>query len=135
MSNHLTKLTLSDDGLTINGEHYTIFNGFMSKKYDKVHLRYNDLLAVEFVKYRSKKLMYSTLFLGGILIFVLDFADILPAPALTIITLIICIMGLLYLFSAEQFIELTTMRGTYRVASGKDTETKRIVENLQARIH
>lgn len=64
-------LTLSADGVTIHGKHLTVSNGFVTKAEGARHLRYSDLLSVELVKRRSKKVMYAVLLLASILISVL----------------------------------------------------------------
>ena len=69
-----TNLSLNADGVTIQGEHYTVSNGFLSKANGRVHILFKDLLSAEIVKRRSKKAMYVTLIIGCILIFALNYA-------------------------------------------------------------
>lgn len=65
-------IVLSPDYVTIKGKYYTVSNGFISKAEGLVSLNYRDLLSVEVVKRRSKKIMYGVLLLGSILIFSLS---------------------------------------------------------------
>ena len=65
-------LTLTADGMQIQGEHYTVSNGFLSKASGTVRLKRSDLLSVEFVKRRSKKGMYTVLLIGSILVSMLS---------------------------------------------------------------
>jgi len=52
-----------------------------------------------------------------------------------ILTAIVCVFCIIYLFSRRRFIEITSMRGTYRVVVQRgDRELPRIVSQLQARI-
>jgi len=129
------QVTLSGDCITIHGEHYTVSNGFVTKAYGEVNLRYRDLLAVEFVKHRSKKMLYAMMLPGGILVFSLNMDNILLVPILAVLTIIVCIMGIAYVFSSRQYVEFTTMRGTYRIlVTSGNSEMERTVINLQKRM-
>ena len=132
MGNH--QLTLHPTHIKITGQHYTVSNGFAAKAHNEVTLPYSDILTVELVKRRSKKMMYVILILGAVLIFALDFDGIAPAFVIALTT-IICAIGVVLLFSNRQYVEITSMRGTYRIAVSRgDAEAMGIVEQLQARI-
>jgi hypothetical protein len=167
-------LVLSADSVTIQGKHFTVSNGFLTKADGTVQLKKKDLLSVDIVKRRSKKGMYAVLILGSILIFVLsvirsnieseirdainvgnireayetvieirdtvqDMRDNETAKAVVtgiiVFTAIICVVGAGYLFSGKKFVELVTMRGTYRVLMKRgDMETKDIVTQLRGQL-
>jgi hypothetical protein len=130
-----SKLTLLRECVSISGEHYIVSNGFITKAHGEVQIRYKDLLAVEFAKYRSKKVMYVMLFLGGILIFATGFDDFLPMAMLAVLAVVVGIFMLLYLFSVRKFVEITSMKGTYRIAAERnDTEMESIVATLRGRV-
>ena len=110
-------------------------NGFVTKAHGEVPIKYNDILAIELVKRRSKRVMYVTLFFGGILLIVSSFDSILSMIAFSLLAVLICIAGVVYLFTARHFVEFTTMRGTYRMAVDReDTEIEGIIFNIQKRI-
>lgn len=67
-----TTLTLSSDGVKIQGSYYTVSNGFTSKQDGSISIPYKDLLSVDYVKRRSKRIMYIVLLLGSLLILVLS---------------------------------------------------------------
>ncbi|MFY9174156.1 MAG: hypothetical protein WAO24_02250 [Peptococcia bacterium] len=171
-----TTLTLSSDGVKIQGSYYTVSNGFTSKQDGSISIPYKDLLSVDYVKRRSKRIMYIVLLLGSLLILVLsgvrtnigrtiesldfkslqstyitaqkindavqnsnssDFYKTLKVivTGIIILTAIVCVFCIIYLFSRRKFIEITSMRGTYRVAvQGGDMELPHVVSQLQARI-
>jgi len=129
------KLTLLGEFVNISGEYFTVSNGFVTKAHGEIQIKYSDILAVELVKHRSKKVMYVTLFLGGILLLLSSFDSILPAIMFAILAVLICIAGVVYLFTARHFVEFTTMRGTYRIAVDReDMEMENTVANIQKRI-
>ncbi|MCL1997146.1 MAG: hypothetical protein FWG65_00070 [Turicibacter sp.] len=128
-----TKLTLLDSCITIQGEYYVVSNGFISKAYGKNSLYYKDILAVEIITQRSKKAMYVMLFPTGIMVLLLSLEIFLLA--IIALAVIICVTGLIYLFSARRFVEITSMRGTYRIAMDNgDLELENTVERLQRRM-
>lgn len=128
-------LALLHDSVKIQGKYYTISNGFITERTGVVELRYADLLMVEFAKHCSKKLMYATLLLGAVLVFALDFDSIVSAGILVVLTLVVCAIGLAHFFSSKQFIEITSMQGTYRIeVKHRDTEIERVVNQLRSRI-
>jgi succinate dehydrogenase hydrophobic anchor subunit len=170
-----TTITLSGDSVKIQGKYYTVSNGFLSKQDGTVTIPYKDLLSADYVKRRSKRIMYIVLLLGSLLILVLsgvrtnigrkidslqfsslqsayktaqdvsgkirdssgDFYNTLKAivTGIMILTAIVCVFCIIYLFSGRRFIEITFMRGTYRVVVQRgDRELPRIVSQLQARI-
>lgn len=67
-----TKLVLSGDSVQIQGKYYTVSNGFLSKQDGTVTIPYRDLLSVDYVKRRSKRIMYIVLLLVSLLILVLS---------------------------------------------------------------
>jgi len=65
-------LTLTGNGVEIQGRYYTVSNGFTSKKEGPVSIPYGKILAVDYVKRRSKRIMYIILVFGLLLIFALS---------------------------------------------------------------
>ncbi|MCL2197607.1 MAG: hypothetical protein FWB80_01670 [Defluviitaleaceae bacterium] len=93
-------------------------------------LLYSDILAVEIIKRRSKKVMYVALFLCGILTFAYN-ANV-PTAILTVFAIIISAFAFMYLLSTQHFVEITSMQGTYRIAvDGNDSQVKNTVAELQ----
>lgn len=171
-----TSLTLTSEGVKVQGRYYTVSNGFTSKQDGSVLIPYRDLLSVDYVKRRSKKVMYIVLVLGSLLILALsgvrssigrkieslDFSSMQSAyktaqnindaiksnnngdfyntlkiivTVIIVLTSIVCILCIIYLFSGHRFVEITSMRGTYRVAVQRgDKELSHAVSQLQARI-
>ena len=131
-----SQVTLLSDCLNISGEYYTVSSGFISRVHGEIRLKYKDLLTVEFVKHRSKKLMYAALFLGAILAFVSKLNKVIPITLfITILTIIVCAAGITYLVSRQRFVEITSMCGTYRVAVGReDSEMENVVMRLKKQI-
>jgi len=176
MDNNKNSLTLLSDGVKIQGRYYTVSNGFISKEDGSVLIPYKDLLSVDYVKRRSKRIMYIVLVLGFLLMLVLSgvrsrlertietlniedlqstykildnisnsiqrgdagqFYEKAKAVVTGIIILasIVCLFCLIYLFSARRFVEITSMRGTYRIVVHRgDKEFANIVSQLQMRI-
>lgn len=67
-----TTITLSGDSVKIQGKYYTVSNGFLSKQDGTVTIPYKDLLSADYVKRRSKRIMYIVLLLGSLLLLVLS---------------------------------------------------------------
>jgi|GEM_PF-898586 len=166
-------LTLLSEGVKIQGRYYTVSNGFISKADGSVIIPYRDLLSVDYVKRRSKRIMYIVLVLGFLLMLVLsgvrsrlertiETLDIKTVQStyktlenigntikkgdagqfyetaktvvtgIIILTSIVCLFCLIYLFSRRRFVEITSMRGTYRVVVQRgDKEIANIVSQLQ----
>jgi len=166
-------LTLLSDSVKIQGRYYSVSNGFISKVDGSVLIPYKDLLSVEYVKRRSKRVMYIVLILGFLLMLVLsgvrtrlertietlDIKNIQSTyktlenigntiknddtgefyktakavvTGIIILTSIVCLFGLIYLFSMRKFIEITSMRGTYRVVVERgNKELAHVVSQLQ----
>ena len=128
-----TKFTLIPGGIRISGEYYTVSNGLISKTHGKLHLHFQDLLAVEIVKRRSKKLVFAALILGSTLALFSNFGGI---AALTITVAVVCVILAVYLSSARRYVEITSMVGTYRiVVEHRDSEIEKVVQELQKRIY
>mgnify|MGYP000899226806 CR=1 FL=1 len=170
-----TTLTLSGDSVKIQGRYYTVSNGFTSKQDGSVSIPYRDLLSVDYVKRRSKRVMYIVFVLGSLLILALsgvrtgivrkieslDFTSVQSAyktaqnisdtirntggdlykalkaivTGIIVLTSIVCIFCIIYIFSGRRFVEITSMRGTYRVVVQRgDKELLNAVSQLQARL-
>ena len=128
-------LTLLDDYAIIKGEYYTVSNGFISKTYGELQLKYGDLLTVEFTKHRSKKMLYAMLLPTGIMVLLLNLDGFLSTTIAALLAVFVCVMGILYLLSVRRFVEITSMRGTYRIAVKRDdSEVEITVTQLQRRI-
>jgi len=126
---------LSERCLNIHGEYYTVSNGFISKACGEIQINYSDLLSVEIVKKRSKKIMYTMLFPAGVLAFAWNFESILSVIVIAFLAVITCFIGAIYLFYVRQFVEITSMKGTYRIAvEHKDFEIKSVVADIQKQI-
>jgi len=135
MITNIVQLKLSDGYVAIRGEHYVVSNGFATKTHGEVRLWLNELLSIELIRHRSKKAMYVMLLPTGILAFTLNFDSTLSMIPTIFLAVIICIVGLVYLLSARQFVEFTTMQGTYRIAvEHSDTEIEDSVTQMQQRI-
>ena len=129
------QLVLLSDCVKICGEHYTVSNGFATKVFGEIQVRYSDLLTVELVRQRSKKMMYVVLLLGGVLLFMQSLDIIIATATMIALTALIIIIGAFYLVSKRQFVELTSMSGIYRIAvEREDSEIKNVVAQLQSRI-
>jgi len=61
-------LMLLDNCVNISGEYYTVSNGFITKTYGELQIPYKDFLTVEFVKQRSKKMLYTMLLPAGVMV-------------------------------------------------------------------
>jgi hypothetical protein len=123
--------SLFNDRLTIQGEHYIVSNGFVSKQSGDVTLRYNDLLSVEIVKRRSKRVMYAMLLCAGLLLLIMN-VEFIPRAVYAVPAVLSCLFGAFYAFSVRQYVEITSMKGTYRIAAQRgDTEIESIVNQLQ----
>ncbi|MCL1842971.1 MAG: hypothetical protein FWF79_04100 [Defluviitaleaceae bacterium] len=132
MSTTGTKIKLLETSVSIQGEYFTVNSGFISKVHGKLQLYYKDLIAVELVKRRSKKLMYVVLFLSGILMFLLNFQNIFSVALIFVFVILICAIGVIYFLSIRQFLEITSMKGTYRIAvKYEESEVKNITRKLQ----
>jgi len=133
-------LSLSADCVCISGEHYTISNGYASKANGNVRLPFDSILAVEYVKRRSKKMLYVMLLIMGIALTIISIiSNMYDSTELFVIIFVAfsvpaTIVGIAYFFSGRRYVELTTMQGTYRVAiTHESTEIERVVEQLQKR--
>ena len=132
-----SQVKLLSDRISISGEYFTVSSGFISKANGEIQLKYKDLLTVELVKRRSKKLMYVALFMGSILVFAVKFKldAVIPMAYLIILTLIVCAAGIMYLVSVQRFVEITSMCGTYRIPVGReDFEMENVVMLLNKQI-
>jgi len=157
-------LSFSADFVHIRGEYYTVSNGFMSKAKGEVELPVSSILSVESVKRRSKKIMYAVLLIMGVAIALIyptiiaynyvtglidgSFWDLnymfigRHAHAFAMLAIVFMfasipatIVGLVYFFNGRHFVELTTMRGTYRVAVPRgDVQMESVVKQLQQQI-
>jgi hypothetical protein len=134
-------LLLMTDSIIIKGQHYKVSNGFLSKENGEKKLNIKDIISADWVKRRSKKAMYAVLLLGSVLLaFVSRFGSWYKDEDLLAIAVglavIICTAIVIYLFSVRRFAEITTMRGTYRVAVNRGDEgaVKAIVAQLRSRI-
>lgn len=100
-----------------------------------IEAKINDLITINSVQdaYETATKLYDTLQQGRNSEEYQQVANIVTA--LMIFTIIITIVGILYLFSGRYFAELTTMYGTYRVKVKQgDDEIKRIIVQVQKRI-
>jgi len=130
-----TRLSLLENCVVINGEYYTVSNGFISKTHGKIKLRYKDLLSVEFVKQRSKKIMYAMLLPAGLLMLAFNFEGFISVVIFAMLAIITSAIGVVYFFSARHFVEFTSMKGTYRIAvQTSDIEMEKIVVQIQKHI-
>ncbi|MCL2225495.1 MAG: hypothetical protein FWB96_11070 [Defluviitaleaceae bacterium] len=128
-------LTFSDKRVSISGEYYTVSNGFIAEARGEIQISYKDLLAVEFVKRRSKKVMYAMLFPAATLMFAWNLKEIVPFAAMAVLAMVVCFMAVVYLSSVRQFVEITSMKGTYRIpVPHGDSEMEVTVSQLQKRI-
>jgi len=120
------------DYLAISGEYSTISNGFATKLHSEMQLKYADVLAVDLKHYRSKSLLYATLGIGGIMALSTSYFGGLLIALFVVPT---CAFGIAYFLSARQYIEITSMRGTYRIAVQRgDERTLEAVRHLQERM-
>ena len=134
------QVSLLPDCVNIGGEYYTVSSGFVSQKQGQIQLKYKDLLSAELVKQRSKKTLYAALLPGAILVFVFGLGDIaymaLLMPLLIVAALAMCALGVGHMLSAQHFLEITSMQGTFRIAvEQQDSSMERLVAQLRERIY
>jgi hypothetical protein len=177
------------DWVHINGEHFTVSNGYTSKTNGKVDLPISSILAVECVKRKPKRVMYAMLLIMGIAMAIItpiinvfkaisgmvnDFfwgsvgsaagvgaeldmiqmipgvglPNVMPEPEfggfslmeiLAIIFIIFAIpatiIGVIYFFTGRRYVEITTMKGIYRIAIPRgDVQMENTAQQLQRQI-
>ena len=126
---------LSKKHLTLAPPYFTLSNGFQTPAHTPITLPYTDLLTVEHVTRRSKKLLYAALTLGGVLVLAMDFDSILSIFLLTGLAVLVCIAGAVYWLSARTYIEITSMQGTFRIpVDREDKNAEVIVAGLRLQI-
>jgi len=120
------------DYVAIGGEYSAVSNGFTTKLYGEMQLKYSDILAVDLKYYRSKTLLYATLCIGGIMALSMSYFGGLLIAFLAVPT---CGFGIAYLLSARQYMEITSMRGTYRIVVQRgDERVLEVVRHLRERM-
>jgi hypothetical protein len=127
--------TLSADGAVIHGEHFTVSNGFTKRVHDGVQLRYADLLAIEIVTRRPKRLFYALLLSASAFVIMEKLVDDFSTTHFVMVGLVICALVIVYAFSARKYAEITTMQGIYLIPIKRgDMEIQSAVSQLQGRI-
>ncbi|MCL2603219.1 MAG: hypothetical protein FWD90_01925 [Defluviitaleaceae bacterium] len=128
------KIELFDRCFIIKEGHFTVNNGFITKSTGEAVVNYGDVLAVEFVKRRSKKVMYMSLICCGLMVLGMDYYKHLPTTIPIAVVAVVGILCFTFLFSVRRFLEITTMKGIFRVPISKhDDSIKTLV--LQLRKH
>ena len=61
-------ITLTAAGITVDGQYFTLVNGYQSGRQGQLHIEYKDLLAVERVRRRSKKMMFLFVGVGSLIV-------------------------------------------------------------------
>lgn len=62
-------ITLTNEYLVVNGPHYSIFNGYISSTKETKAIKVKDVLNIEYVTLRSKRLLMAFVILMSIVIF------------------------------------------------------------------
>ena len=132
MTEKHNQFSLHSRHLNYCGAYFIVSNGFMKKVCGELRIAFDDLLMVEVVGRRSKKTMYIGLSIGALLIVVLDSMASMLTSFPILIASILCVVGAIYFFSLRQYVEFTTMHGTYRVTLDKsNVEMRCVVEQMQ----
>ena len=130
----LTGSTRADSTLTLRGEVYTVSGGFLTPHEGAVQLPCKDILSITRARHRSKKSLYVLLVLGCILSLALDVADFLPVPGVLTGAVVVAAVaiGAVHFFSARAYVEVVSMRGTFRVAvEDNGAEVDRVIADVQ----
>jgi len=110
-------ISLTAAGINIDGVYYALVNGYLSKKQERIYIAYNDLLAAEYVRCRSKKLMVAFALVGSIVGFAFAYIHLL-ANAFGFIVMLSVACLLAFMISSRAYIEITFAGGAIRVPCG-----------------
>ena len=152
-------ISLLPDCVQISGEFFTVANGYTKKVNDIVYLPFGDLLKAEIVKRRNKRFLYMSLLIMGISVVIItpflyilgyvftggfwhtlfymdfygDYIFGIILPIIVVVFLAFSVLAvpifIIYLLTGKTYVELTTMKGIFRVEMGiNDTETLNHIE-------
>ncbi|MCL2604127.1 MAG: hypothetical protein FWD90_06580 [Defluviitaleaceae bacterium] len=120
-------ITLDETGINISGKYYTVVGGYQSSKQENFRIEYKNLLLVDHVRRRSKKIYFTFILFASLLValptVVIRLLQIIGLftdtnVRSTIITLAF-ILSLIFLvalfFSSRASIEFTFIGGVIRV--------------------
>jgi len=142
-------ITPAETGIIIDGKYFTVVNGYQSTKYGDFFIEYKNLLSVDRVRRRSKKIFFAFILLGSMLIAAPPLFNILRQFAYffgeteteyvviaIVIAVILCVAFLLsLLFSNRAYIEFIFIGGVIRVPCSfmRKTNELRLVSEIRER--
>ena len=143
----MNNITLTADGIIIGAPYYAIVNGYSYAKQEQFYIEYKNILTVDRVRRRSKKIFFSFILLGSLLTLVIPaiFRWLRAAQQLNIVEsapniiggiAVLCAVCLIaLLFSNRTYVQFTFIGGTIRVPCGsiKKTETARLISEIYSR--
>jgi hypothetical protein len=142
-------ISLVDAGVTIHGRHYAVQNNYQSIRHRQIYIPYKDLLAVDRIRRRSKKLFFVFILAGSIMTALVNlimrgFAftryiggeDVL-VNIIVVLTIITASFMLAVAFSSRAYIELTFIGGIIRVPCSSMSKAKalRLVAEIRKHKH
>ena len=143
----INNITLTTDGIAINAPYYAIINGYSYTKQEQFYIEYRNLLAVDRVRRRSKKVFFAFILFGSLLIAIvptisrwlrianqLNITDSIPNILGSMVALcVVCLIALA--LSNRPYIQFTFLGGVIRVPCGSinKTEMTRLISEIHNR--
>lgn len=121
MSVMLEGITLVPDGININGKYFSVVSGYQSTHNGQVYIAYADLLAVDYICSRSKKILLAFVLVGSLVSVAVANIGILRLTGSSVFMgiVLLCLACLLaFVFSNQAYIEFTYIGGVVRVPCG-----------------
>ena len=140
-------ISLSANGIAIDGQYYTVVNGYQSVKHGQFYIEYKNILSVAYVRRRSKNMFFMFILFASLLVTML----FLPKLVVNVVNLFTneeiistVIQGLTALcgiilailaLSKRAYIEFTFIGGVIRVPclSTSKLDAMNLVSKIQAR--
>jgi hypothetical protein len=138
-------ITHAETGISIDGKYYAVVGGYQSAKRGNFFIEYKDLLAIDFVRRRSKRIFFAFIFIGALwrvappvfntlirLVGLFGGTEWYLA-VLTIIVSLTSVCMLALLFSRRAYIEFTFIGGIVRIpcSSMRRTDALRLVAEIR----
>jgi len=126
---------LTNDSIYITGEYNTVSNGFVTQGNGEVCLPLKELLAVELVKRRSKRLLYAVMVPAAVAAVALGVGETAGYAVVGACAVVVFALGLVYMASLRMFVEVTSMMGTYLVpVEGDVRKAEGVVGDIRKRM-
>jgi hypothetical protein len=146
-------ITPAETGVVIDGKYFTVVGGYQSTKRGNFFIEYKNLLAVDRVRRRSKKIFFGFILLGSMWVAVPPLFNIVRkamiffdgidmeyiSVAIAVIVGIVFILSIIFLlsllFSNRAYIEFTFIGGVIRVPCPfmRKSDTLRLVSEIRKR--